>query len=148
MADRNFSLLVVSSDRTLLRRLTRFLDVFGYEVRQAVNVTGVEAAVEAGRADFLVVDVSKPFAEESYFEIERSLLRGVDHVTFGGRSLNDDIVDALLTLVVNKGSGPPVTDGVEQSTVPASGTFPYVRPANPNPPSRPGLVLPPSETAS
>lgn len=58
MADRNFSLLVVSSDRTLLRRLTRFLDVFGYEVRQAVSVAGAEAAVEAGRVDFLVVDAT------------------------------------------------------------------------------------------
>lgn len=58
MADRNYSLLVVSSDRMLLRRLTRFLDVFGYEVRQAVNVSGAEAAVEAGRVDFLVVDAA------------------------------------------------------------------------------------------
>ncbi len=56
MADRTFSLLIVSSDRTLLRRLTRFLEVFGYEVRQAVHAAGAEAAVEAGRVDFLVVD--------------------------------------------------------------------------------------------
>ena len=56
MADRNYSLLVVSSDRMLLRRLTRFLDVFGYEVRQAVTAAGAEAAVDAGRVDFLVVD--------------------------------------------------------------------------------------------
>ena len=56
MAERTFSLLIVSPDRTLLRRLTRFLDVFGYEVRQAVQAQQAEAAVEAGRVDFLVVD--------------------------------------------------------------------------------------------
>jgi diguanylate cyclase (GGDEF)-like protein len=56
MAERTFSLLIVSPDRTLLRRLTRFLDVFGYEVRQAVQTLQAEAAVEAGRVDFLVVD--------------------------------------------------------------------------------------------
>src|SRR5262245_24066289 len=56
MAERTFSLLIVSPDRTLLRRLTRFLDVFGYEVRQAVQANQAEAAAEAGRVDFLVVD--------------------------------------------------------------------------------------------
>ena len=56
MADRTFSLLIVSPDRTLLRRLTRFLEVFGYEVRQAVQAGQAEAAVEAGQVDFLVVD--------------------------------------------------------------------------------------------
>ena len=58
MADQNFSLLLVSPDRTLLKRLTRFLDVFGYEVRQAVQASQAEAATEAGRVDFLVVDAA------------------------------------------------------------------------------------------
>jgi diguanylate cyclase (GGDEF)-like protein len=56
MAERTFSLLIVSPDRTLLRRLTRFLDVFGYEVRQATNASQAEAAAEAGPVDFLLVD--------------------------------------------------------------------------------------------
>jgi diguanylate cyclase (GGDEF)-like protein len=56
MAERTFSLLIVSPDRTLLRRLSRFLDVFNYEVRQAVQANQAEAAAEAGRVDFLVVD--------------------------------------------------------------------------------------------
>lgn len=58
MADRTFSLLLVSPDRILLRRLTRFLDVFGYEVRQAVQAAQAEAAVEVGRVDFLIVDAA------------------------------------------------------------------------------------------
>src|SRR5215813_7009186 len=36
-------------------------------------------------ADFLVVDAAKPFAETSYFEIERSMLERRPHVTPGGR---------------------------------------------------------------
>ena len=34
--------------------------------------------------DFMVVDISKPFSEDSYFEIERTLLKGTAHQTSGG----------------------------------------------------------------
>jgi hypothetical protein len=91
-------------------------------------------------ADFLVVDVSKPFAEVSYFEIESAMLRGVPHETCGGRWLNDDIVDTVLTLLVNNFNGPRVSDGVDQTTDPASHTFPYMPPPNPNPPPLAPLV--------
>ena len=90
--------------------------------------------------DFLVVDVSKPFAEVSYFEIEAAMLRGVPHQTCGGRWLNDDIVDTVLTLLVNNFSGPRVSDGVDQTTAPATRTFPYLQPPNPNPPKLAPLV--------
>jgi hypothetical protein len=39
-------------------------------------------------ADFLVVDTSKPYSEDSFFEIETALLAGRPHTTCGGRSLN------------------------------------------------------------
>lgn len=32
-------------------------------------------------ADFMVVDVSKPYAEDSDLEIERALLKGASHET-------------------------------------------------------------------
>jgi hypothetical protein len=91
-------------------------------------------------ADFLVVDVSKPFAEVSYFEIESAMLRGVAHQTCGGRWLNDDIVDTVLTLLVNNFNGPRVSDGVDQTTAPAIRRFPYLQPPNPNPPALAPLV--------
>src|SRR3954454_2092533 len=48
--------------------------------------------------DFLVVDVSKPYAEHgSFFEIERALLNGETHRTCGGRALNDDVMDTIFT---------------------------------------------------
>lgn len=82
-------------------------------------------------ADFLVVDVSKPFAEDSYFEIEQAMLQGRPHETCGGRSLNDDAMDTLYTLLINAGKGPRISDGVHQATVPASDVFPYLAPPNP-----------------
>ena len=91
-------------------------------------------------ADFLVVDVSKPFSEVSYFDIESAMLRGVAHRTCGGRWLNDDIVDTVLTLLVNNFNGPRVSDGVDQTTAPAARTFPYLQPPNPNPPALAPLV--------
>lgn len=85
-------------------------------------------------ADFLVVDVSKPYTENSCFEIEWALLKGVTPETCGGRSLNDDIVDSLYTLLVNGGNGPRIRDGVDGATRPASRSFPYLVRPNSNPP--------------
>ena len=104
---------------------------------------GTHALTELLLADFLVVDVAKPYAEDSYFEVERALLEGRTHTTCGGRSLNDDVIDTLYTLIVNGNRGPRVSDGVDQATVRASQSFPYLAAPNPDPPDRdPGI--PPS----
>lgn len=58
MNPRNFTILIVSPDRVSLRRLSKFLDVFGYDVRQATDAEKALAAAEAARPDFLVVDGS------------------------------------------------------------------------------------------
>lgn len=92
-------------------------------------------------ADFTVVDVSKPFAEDSYLEIERALLKGTSHETCGGRSPNDDIADTFLTLLVNAGNGPRISDGVDQQAVKASHVFPYLAPPEANPPGKIELSL-------
>jgi hypothetical protein len=100
---------------------------------------GTHPLTEPLLADFLVVDVAKPYAEDSYFEIERALLEGREHATCGGRSLNDDVIDTLYTLIVNAGHGPRVSDGVD-GTVPASREFPYLAPPNLNPPKREATI--------
>lgn len=56
MNPRPYSALLVSGDRPLLRQLTRFLELFGYEVRQAVDAEQALAAAEAVGVDFLLVD--------------------------------------------------------------------------------------------
>ncbi|RIK44117.1 MAG: hypothetical protein DCC55_03630 [Chloroflexi bacterium] len=85
-------------------------------------------------ADFLVVDVSKPYNEESYFEIEQALLRGGTPETCGGRPLNDDIVERLYNLLVHAGNGPRIHHGLAQATQPAAHRFPYLIDPNPAPP--------------
>jgi hypothetical protein len=85
-------------------------------------------------ADYMIVDVSRPFAEQSCYEIEQALVAGRAHATCGGRSLDDDIIDSLYTLLVNGGNGPRIRDGVDQATQPASRSFPYLRSPNPAPP--------------
>ena len=80
--------------------------------------------------DFLVVDVSKPSATTTYFEIEHAVLRGEPHSTCGGRAPNDDIMDVLFTLLINGGNPPRIRDGVDQPTRLATDVFPYL--AEPN----------------
>ncbi len=96
---------------------------------------GAHPLTEFLLADAMVVDVSKPYAEDSYLEIERTVLRGVPHLSCGGRSLNDDAIDTFMTLLVNGGEGPRVSDGVDQATVPASRMFPYLSSPERNPPA-------------
>jgi hypothetical protein len=92
-------------------------------------------------ADFMVVDVSKPYNEDSYLEIERAMLKGASHTTCGGRSPNDDIADTLLTLLITAGNGPRISDGVDQQAVKASRAFPYLAPPEANPPGKIELSL-------
>jgi hypothetical protein len=89
-------------------------------------------------ADYLVVDPSKPYAEQgSFLEIERAAREGRPHETCGGRAPNEDVIDTIFTLLINAGNGPVIRDGVDQSTRPASRSFPYLSPANPDPPEPP-----------
>jgi Domain of unknown function (DUF4331) len=84
-------------------------------------------------ADYLVLDISKPYAATSYFEIESALLQGRAHQTCGGRSLNEDVMDTIYTLLINGGNGPRISQGLGGPTVPASDVFPFLAPPNPPP---------------
>ena len=89
-------------------------------------------------ADFLVVDVTKPYVEHgSYLEIELAARHGHEHQTCGGRTLNDDVMDTIFSQLVNAGNGPTIRDGVDAASRPATGTFPYLASPNPHPPEPP-----------
>lgn len=88
--------------------------------------------------DFLIVDVAHAFAPGGFLDIERAVLDNRPNTTAGGRWLDDDILDELLTLLVNGGRGARFGDGVDAPTKPASLTFPYVREPN----KRTDLILP------
>jgi hypothetical protein len=79
-------------------------------------------------ADYLVMDFAKPFNESGYFEIENSLLAEEQHTTSGGRWLNEDIIDTLLTMYISH-SRKHYSDFVN-ATKPANKYFPYVRSPN------------------
>ena len=99
---------------------------------------GAHPLTELILADFLVVDVTKPYAEHgSFLEIELAARAAREHETSGGRTLNDDVMDTIFTLLINAGNGPRIRDGVDQATMPAARTFPYLAAPNPDPPKPP-----------
>jgi hypothetical protein len=91
---------------------------------------GAHPLTELILGDYLVIDVSKPYTDNSFFEIEQSILAGRPHTTCGGRSLNDDVMDKIYTLLITAGQGPPISDGIRAATTPAGAAFPYLAPAN------------------
>ena len=89
-------------------------------------------------ADYLIVDVTKPYLERgSFLEIELAARGGEEHKTCGGRTLNDDVMDTIFTQLVNAGQGPTIRDGVDSATRPATAKFPFLAPPNPDPPEPP-----------
>ena len=86
-------------------------------------------------ADFLVVDARETVCREKLFRDRAgAALRAAPSETCGGRSLNDDIVESLYTLLVNGGNGPRIRDGVDQATAARQASFPYLVRPNPAPP--------------
>jgi hypothetical protein len=122
------------------------LDAIDGKIDWPLEPDGTHPLTELYLGDYQVVDVAKPYAEDSYLEIEQALLHGRAHATCGGRSLNDDATDASLTFVVNGGNGARISDGVDQATVRASDSFPHLAPPNPDP-AVAGRVLVPSKLA-
>jgi hypothetical protein len=122
------------------------LDGLDGKIDWPLQPDGTHPLTELYLADYQVVDVAKPYAEDSYLEIEQALLQGREHATCGGRSLNDDAVDTNLTFDVTGGNGPRISDGVDQATVRASDSFPYLAAPNPNP-AVAGRALVPSKVA-
>jgi hypothetical protein len=118
-----------------------FWDGLDHKTDWPPDAHGAHPLTELLLADFMVLDVSKPYAEDSFFEIERALLKGASHQTCGGRSLNDDVGDTIVTMLVNAGNGDRISDGVEQQAVRASRAFPYLAPPDPNPPAKIELSL-------
>src|SRR5215217_4473631 len=112
-----------------------------YRARLNANLAfedGSHPLTELVLADYLVVDVTKPYVEQgSYLEIELAALRGEAHRTCGGRTLNDDVMDTIFTQLINAGNGPVIRDGVDRSTRPGTRTFPYLAEPNPDPPEPP-----------
>ncbi|MCA9704475.1 MAG: DUF4331 family protein [Myxococcales bacterium] len=89
-----------------------------------------DALVELLLDDFLVVDTSPDCTGAGFFELEAALLRDEPSTSCGGRTLDDDVMDTLYTLLVNRGLGPEIHDGVSRATQPPAASFPYLAAPN------------------
>jgi len=128
----------VGAYRARLNANLAFWDGLDGKIDWPVDGNGIHPLTELVLADYLVVDVTKPYADQgSFLEIERATREGRAHETCGGRAPNDDVMDTIFTLLVNAGNGPVIRDGVDRATTPASHTFPYLAPPNPKPPEPP-----------
>jgi hypothetical protein len=126
----NLSKTYAGAYRARLNANLAFFDGLDGKVDWPLDPRGNHPLTELLLADFLVVDASKPFSETSYFDIERAMLEGRTHATCGGRWLNEDLVDSLLTLYINAGKGPRIRDGVDAPIAWSSKVFPYMAPPN------------------
>lgn len=79
--------------------------------------------------DYLLFDVAKPITDNSHLEIEKSTLNGKAYETGGGRTVDADVIDVLLTWMVNR-DREPLRGGTTKATKPGMKTFPYF--ATPN----------------
>ena len=124
--------------RARLNANLAFWDGIDGKADWATDANGDHPLTNLVLADYLVVDLTKPYVERgSFLEIELAARRGEAHETCGGRALNDDVMDTIFTQLINAGNGPIIRDGVDQATRPASRTFPYLAAPNPDPPSAP-----------
>jgi len=130
----NLANAYLSAYRSRMNGTLAFWDGLGGKTDWALGEHGTHPLTELLLRDFMVVDVSKPFSENSSYDTERALMKGTNNTTCGGRWFNDDTVDTYLTLLITAGNGPRISDGVDQATVPATRTFPYLAPPEQNPP--------------
>jgi hypothetical protein len=79
--------------------------------------------------DFLLFDVTKPITDDSHLEIEKSTLDGRPYQTGGGRTVDANSIDILLTWLVNH-DREFLQGGATGATKPGMKVFPYF--ATPN----------------
>ncbi len=89
----------------------------------------IAAATNVYLDDFLLFDVSKPINDTSYFEIEKSTLHGKAYQTGGGRTVDANVIDIMVTWMVNN-DREFLQGGSLHPTKLATKTFPYE--ASPN----------------
>lgn len=79
--------------------------------------------------DFLLFDVAKPITDDTHLEIEKSTLYGRPYKTGGGRTVGANVIDILLTWLVNR-DREFLQGGATGATKPGLKVFPYF--ATPN----------------
>jgi hypothetical protein len=90
---------------------------------------GLAAAANVYLDDFLLFDVSKPMSDTSFLEIEKSTLHAQPYQTGGGRTVNANVIDIMITWMVNN-DREFLQGGTTGATKPGVNSFPYL--ASPN----------------
>jgi hypothetical protein len=89
----------------------------------------LEANANVFLDDFLLFDVAKPITDTSHLEIEKSTLAGGPYQTGGGRTVDANVIDVLLTWLVNR-DRTFLQGGATGATKPGLKMFPFL--ATPN----------------
>lgn len=79
--------------------------------------------------DFLLIDVAKPTTDAGHLEIEKSTINGKPYQTGGGRTVNSNVIDVLLTWIVNR-DRELLEGGTTKATKPGTRNFPYLAAPN------------------
>jgi len=79
--------------------------------------------------DFLLIDVAKPTTDAGHLEIERSTINGKPYESGGGRTVDSDVIDVLITWIVNR-DREFLEGGTTKATKPGTKTFPYLAAPN------------------
>jgi hypothetical protein len=123
----------VSSDVSALFK-NRLRDSFEFwdmrDGKRDWDPASLDAHVNIRMNDFLVFDVSKPITNTSHLEIEQSTIEGKPYVTGGGRTLDANVMDILVTYLINRNQGKFYQSPATQATQPGRATFPYLAPPN------------------
>src|SRR5271155_912182 len=87
------------------------------------------AVVNVYLDDFLLFDVSKPMSDTTFLEIEKSTLHGKAYQSGGGRTVNANVIDIMITWMVNN-DREFIQGGALRATKLGLTSFPYL--ASPN----------------
>lgn len=79
--------------------------------------------------DFLLFDVLKPITDTSHLEIEKSTINGQAYKTGGGRTVDANSIDILVTWLINK-DREFLQGGATGATKPGTKVFPYLAAPN------------------
>jgi hypothetical protein len=79
--------------------------------------------------DFLLFDVEKPITDQSHLEIEKSTINGLPYQTGGGRTIDANVIDILLTWLINR-DREFLQGGATGATKPGMKSFPYLAAPN------------------
>ena len=92
--------------------------------------SGLVASANVFLDDYLLFDVSKPITDQSHLEIEKSTIDGRPYQTGGGRTIDANSIDILLTWMVRHDQDEFMQGGATGATQPSRKTFPYLAPPN------------------